>query len=609
MGMRPQEACWFEVLSPRDQLTAALECLAKSGAVELQSHSQPSARMQLPDLGEGLEEYAELHRHYGAWWPRSTHDAAAVTAEPSEQLKSSLATLREWSGTADPIIAELQQSRTRLEDLTLLQDLLAGAGEGLPDLGQLAGAGPYLDGRLYLMPPEAILPELPSSVLVQFVETGDKRFLLALGERMRLVDLDDKLISQRARRLVLPPGLHGDPGQCSQEIERQVAVLQETVEQLQLHLDQLDEKFGLAEALDRLSLLDWYVRNVPALPATERFAWVTGWTSDPDGSAIETCLKQGNVKYLLRLTEAPAGITSPMVLRNPMWVRPFELFANLLGIPAAEEIDPSRILAIIGPLMFGYMFGDVGHGVVLLTAGLILRERIPALALLVPGGVSSIIFGFFFGSIFGIETLIPALWLHPLSHPLVILATSLIFGVAVVALGLLLDAVQCHWRGEAKEYWVSRLGLAMTYAGLIAAFVEPRLLWAVPVGAAWFVGGAAIAGSVKNAGAAAMEYGETLLQLAVNTISFVRVGAFALAHGGLSAAVIGLSEAAGSVIGTIIVLVLGNALIIALEGLVVSIQTTRLVLFEFFTRFLRVSGRRFQPLSAPGERDSTNERR
>ncbi|MGI9263661.1 MAG: V-type ATP synthase subunit I, partial [Gammaproteobacteria bacterium] len=599
MGMRPQEACWFEVLSPRDQLTAALECLAKSGAVELQSHSQPSARMQLPDLSAGLEEYAELHRHYAAWWPRSTPDQAVATAEPAEQLGASLAVLRDWSEEADPIIAELQQSKTRLEDLTLLQDLLAGADAGLPDLGQLAAAGPYLDGRLYLLPPEATLPELPSSVLVQFVETEDKRFLLALGERKRLVDLDDRLTSQRARRLFLPPGLHGDLQQCARDIENQLAELRGVVQQLQDSLARLDERFGLTEALARLRLLEWYVRNVPALPATERFAWVTGWTSDSDGSAIEACLRQGKVKYLLRLAEPPAGVSPPMVLRNPVWVRPFELFANLLGIPAAEEIDPSRILAVIGPLMFGYMFGDVGHGVVLLAAGYLLRDKIPALALLVPGGISSIIFGFAFGSVFGIETLIPALWLHPLAHPLVILATSLIFGVAVVALGLLLDAVQCHWRGEVKEYWVSRLGLAVTYAGLIAAFIQPGLLWAVPIGAAWFIGGAAIAGSGKGSGAAAMEYGETLLQLAVNTISFVRVGAFALAHGGLSAAVIGLADAAGSGIGMIIILILGNALIIALEGLVVSIQTTRLVLFEFFTRFLRVSGRRFKPLTAP----------
>jgi V/A-type H+-transporting ATPase subunit I len=76
----------------------------------------------------------------------------------------------------------------------------------------------------------------------------------------------------------------------------------------------------------------------------------------------------------------------------------------------------------------------------------------------------------------------------------------------------------------------------------------------------------------------------------------VRVGAFALAHAGLSMAVVGLSDATTSMLFTALILLLGNVLIIALEGLVVSIQTTRLVLFEFFIRFLHGEGRPFRPL-------------
>jgi V/A-type H+-transporting ATPase subunit I len=80
-------------------------------------------------------------------------------------------------------------------------------------------------------------------------------------------------------------------------------------------------------------------------------------------------------------------------------------------------------------------------------------------------------------------------------------------------------------------------------------------------------------------------------------VSFVRVGAFALAHAGLSMAVVGLSDAAASMVFTVLILLLGNVLIIALEGLVVAVQTTRLVLFEFFIRFLHAEGRPFRPLA------------
>lgn len=90
---------------------------------------------------------------------------------------------------------------------------------------------------------------------------------------------------------------------------------------------------------------------------------------------------------------------------------------------------------------------------------------------------------------------------------------------------------------------------------------------------------------------------ERILQLLVNTISFVRVGAFALAHAGLCAAVVGIAEASGPAYWPM--LTLGNIVIVALEGLVVGIQTTRLILFEFFIRFLSAGGRRFEPLPPP----------
>ncbi len=91
---------------------------------------------------------------------------------------------------------------------------------------------------------------------------------------------------------------------------------------------------------------------------------------------------------------------------------------------------------------------------------------------------------------------------------------------------------------------------------------------------------------------------ESGMQILVNTLSFARVGAFALAHTSLSVAVVSMAEAAPWWAAALI-LVLGNGLIIALEGLVVSIQTTRLVLFEFFNRFLRGTGRVFRPLPSP----------
>lgn len=600
--MRPRAATWFEVLMPRAQLTRALRSLAASGAVELQTYSQASSDAVLPDLRRGLEDYGEIRQRYGSWWPAVEPQSVETTEEPPAQLQAAIEALRRWVAAAAASVATLQSAKTRAAELALIREAVdAGRGQ-LPDLRELTRTGPWLDRRLYLLPPRVALTEIPHGVLQTAWHAGRRRFLLLIGRRTAVAELDQKLAALRARPLQLPEGLPPTPDEAVAELDRRIGDCEAAMAEERERLERISAEHELPATLGRIRLLEWYAANVPALPATEHFAWITGWTSDPDGASLNEHLDRGKVRYLLRVSEPPAGAEPPSVLRNPFWARPFELFAGLLGTPDVSDVDPSRVLAFIAPLMFGYMFGDVGQGAVLLAAGLLLKDRVPALALLVPGGLAAIVFGFLFGSVFGIENWLPALWLHPMEHPLTILGVSLGFGVLVVSLGMLFDTLQCHWRGEARKFWGSRLGIPVTYAGLLLSILDPRALWLVAAGAAWYIGGAARLDPAHRGEAvaeAAMDYGETLLQLVVNTISFVRVGAFALAHGGLSAAVIGIAGAADSLTAQVFLLALGNALVIGLEGLVVSIQTTRLVLFEFFVRFLRASGRRFCPLPDP----------
>jgi len=614
MGLRSVAAQWFEILAPREELTRVLHCLAATGAVELQTHSQASSRTQLPDLHQGLEEYAELLRRYGDWWPKPESQPVEAAGEPVQQLGAALVVVRHWAKDAAPLITEIQNTTRRWNDLGTLREAVAVEGNELPNLHRLACSGPYLAGRLYVIPEDAELQQVPPSVLLQPVLTETNRFLFALGKSEQIRILEEHLVALKARALELPKWLPGGPSEARAAIDQRFIAAKETGDRLEESLEQLHAAHHLPAALGQLELLDWYVTHVPELPVTERFAWITGWTSDLDARVVNANLHDQGINYLLRLSDPPAGVPLPMVLRNPAWARPFELFVALLGTPGHRDVEPSRIVAIMAPLMFGYMFGDVGQGAVLLVAGLCLRKRVPVLTLLIPGGIAAILFGFVFGSVFGYEHLIPALWLHPIEEPIPVLAASLIFGVLVVTLGLGLDAHQCHWRGEDREFWGARLGLPLTYFGILFAivFVDARGIWVAMLGTAWFIVGSFLRASPRRLsalGEAAGEYIETVLQLLVNTISFVRVGAFALAHAGLSAAVLGMIDAVQSTTGKAAVFVLGNALVIGLEGLVVGVQTTRLVLFEFFIRFLRPSGRRFVPLPSPEEAQPGKQRR
>ena len=306
---------------------------------------------------------------------------------------------------------------------------------------------------------------------------------------------------------------------------------------------------------------------------------------------------------ILHFPDTPEGTRPPMMLQNPWWAKPFEIFAGMLGAPDRNEADPSRILALMVPLLFGYMFGDVGQGLVLLLAGLLLQQRWPMVRILVANGVSAVVFGFVFGSMFGREDLIPALWLHPVTQPLPVLVVPLIAGVFIILTGMVLNAIESGWRGEWLRWLHIEAPVLLLYLGIISVFVlEATVSLLIVVSAlTWYlIGNLLLAGGRLLAVFAAIaSLIEKVMQLVLNTVSFIRVGAFALAHAGLSLAFNTMAEHTASIIVAMLVLLLGNVIVIVLEGLVVSIQTTRLVLFEFFIRFMQASGRVFKPLAVP----------
>jgi V/A-type H+-transporting ATPase subunit I len=289
------------------------------------------------------------------------------------------------------------------------------------------------------------------------------------------------------------------------------------------------------------------------------------------------------------------------VLHNPGWARAFEMFVRMLGTPSRNESDPSQIVAVIASLIFGFMFGDIGQGAILFVAGMVMARRVPLARLLVPGGLMAMVFGVLFGSVFCREDIVPALWIRPLADPFTMLAVGIAAGVVVITIGLLLHAIQMHWRSEAAHWWGHRAGLLVAYAGLLGTPFRREAMLVASMGAVWCIFGAGLLekqARLSALTAATVEFVEETLRLLVNTVSFARVGAFALAHAGLSVAVLEMAAASGRH-AYWFVLAAGNVMIIALEGVVVGIQTTRLLLFEFFIRFLTGAGREFKPLPPP----------
>jgi V/A-type H+-transporting ATPase subunit I len=620
MILRPATAGWFDLLSPREELEGVLLSLAATGNVELQSRVEPKAAHGNPAFRAATEEYRRLEERYAAYWPPAeigtTPRAHALETIPDEALRR----LRSWEKQADPLICRSQALAHERSELELLRCPLSDTQLPLPSFELFDATGPILQSRIYRIPSDMFCaedraasehansaedssPVIPHEVLLYSLDCGVHHFALAVGASEAIETLDRTLATRKAQRLELPGGLPASREGALSAVTERLEKVESELNRLTSQVRSVGEQHGIAHARADMIFLEWWLNWVPELTGTDQFIRVTGWTRELSSLPIQRALGNAQLQGLVRVHDPPRDLKAPVILRNPRWARPFELFERLLGVPEAREVDPSVILALVAPLLFGFMFGDVGQGAVLLIAGIVLRRKYPLLKLLIPGGIAAMLFGVLFGSVFTREDWLPAVWLRPMQQPIIVLRVSVIIGAGVIGAGLALDALQHAWAGKARQWWSTRAGLAWSYVTAISgALLNSRILWAVPAGILWsWIGCSAQAPSARMKALAAGigESLQILLQMFVNTISFVRVGAFALAHAGLAATVVALASGTHSWPLRVLVLLSGNALIIIAEGLIVGIQTTRLVLFEFFVRFLHGTGRPFRPLPQP----------
>jgi len=594
--IRPRPAEWFEILCAREDAVALLEALARGACVELEAGDAEGRDALAAAMRQAMSRFDALAQRFGAWWPAPGEEAAEAVAL-NELLARDLARLEAWAAEAGPVIEAIQAGRAERSDLALWQRVLGELRESPIDFAQLAQPGAGVQAALLAFPGGAD-PVAPPGVLARRIQGEAEFYLLAVGPPAGMAALGEQAALLQGRRIELPPWMKSSVAENLAWLGKRLAEVDESIAANGRALAGIGAKHSLAKALGGLRRAQWMLAVSGAIEAGENFCRVTGWTSDR--GRLAAAIGASGARALAHFPQPPRGREAPLLLQNPWWARPFEIFSRALGMPPRHGADPTKLLAFIVPLLFGYMFGDVGQGAVLIAAGFAFRDRVPVLRMLVPCGVSAILFGLAFGSVFGMEGRLPALWVQPLDQPLPVLIVPLIGGVVLLLLGLTINALEAYWRGRFRHWLAADAGLVVVYGGLLGGFLDALGYWIAALGALLPVAGELVmTRRLRPALAAAGDLLEKTVRLLINTLSFVRVGAFALGHAGLSAAIVALAEGATSVPGYLVVMIAGNVLAIAIEALVVSVQTTRLVLFEFFTRFFIGRGREFRPLAPP----------
>ena len=437
-------------------------------------------------------------------------------------------------------------------------------------------------------------------------------------------------------RVEIPAQYEGSPEEASQKLLKEMYDIQKKIEEIDKEAAEMFKKkaLQLIWAKQRLEELahNFDVRKMSARveDKKEDYYILCGWMAEDDVKKFMAEAEQDDKVFVVVEDDHDSYFGEPPTkLENPKLFKPFEMFVGMYGLPAHNEMDPTLFVGLTYSFIFGVMFGDVGQGLLLVIVGALVYhfKKSPLAGIIATAGVFSTIFGFMFGSVFGFEDVIQPLWLRPIDHmttlPFVgklntVFIVSIAFGMGLIVIAMVLHIINAFREHDTQSTWFDPNGVAgLVFYGSVAAvvilFMSGRptpagivlaVMFGVPLLLILFKEPLTNRlkkkkekikeGKVMFFVEGFFELFEMLLSYFSNTLSFVRIGAFAVSHAAMMEVVLMLAGVESGNTNWVVV-VLGNLFVCLMEGLVVGIQVLRLEYYEMFSRFYKGSGRKFEP--------------
>lgn len=630
---------------------ALLYGLGRAGVVHLSrtAAGPQTAPLEPPDHSQDLACCDELLRRIEAV-RRARGVADQLPCEGSASL--TLDQVDERLQGIEQAGDELARRRTQLEQqwgqVAVLLDQISGYQDVDLPLEQL-GSFAFLHFAVGSLPGKNLEKLRTTSeenvVLLPLRPQGERQPIVAVTSRKGRFAMETTLQQAGFRHEKPPVGEGGDVKTLIEESRVERGRLASELERVR---DQ--QQRAVVEIAPELAQLEYAVRQEQAIlqaeqhfPHTETAVLVTGWVPAEQADVLVAQLKHVTGERCVIHLESPDHVPVdqiPVLLRQPGWLRPFGTLVTGYGLPGYRDLEPTLLVAVSYMLMFGIMFGDVGHGAVLaiggFTAMMVSRDqkkRDYGLLVLM-AGISSALFGAVYGSYFGIPSLhYYGLWHDPLHDPVGLMVAAMAVGVLMISLGVVLNIINAFRRGEFLHgvldkfgivgvvfYWgslvlivkystLSELGLAGIV--LVMVVVLPLLAMTLKEPLQYVLSKrAGHLPHANNLGMAfiesAIEAFEATLAYLANTISFVRLAAYAMSHAAILMATFAVAEAIADTPGIgdvlyVMIAIFGNLVALILEGVVVAVQVLRLEYYEFFGKFFSGSGLPFRPFSFLGK--------
>lgn len=360
--------------------------------------------------------------------------------------------------------------------------------------------------------------------------------------------------------------------------------------------------------------------------------YIEGYVPSENFDEFASIFDDYNIICENKAVETINDIEPPVKLKTNWFFRPFEMFVKMYGLPNYYDINPTTFIGVIYVILFGIMFGDLGQGFVICILGIFLwkKKKMEIGAIMSRLGLSSMVFGVAYGSVFGYEHLLdpffsfmgfaekPIEVFHSQTTNM-LLVSAVAIGVIILICSIIINIYLGFKQKNIERAVVSNNGIVglVLYGGTILAtvlmltsginlfnpvfiivvIILPMLIlmFREPIAEkikgkkAHLEGG--VAGFILQN---FFELFEMSLSYVTNTLSFLRIGGFILSHAGMMAVVMTLAQMLNG--AGIIAVIIGNIFVMCLEGLLAGIQVLRLVFYETFNRFYEGDGKPFEPV-------------
>lgn len=596
--------------------------------------------LSLRDMGEfGTVEYvSEVESLRGRIKDLISKTRNYIPMVPATPICSSLSA-RDWRGYVaiiesevagyEKIIHELDSAakiEEKLADSLLLWKSIASGNLGANSLEMLSKlkAFRFIFSRSEKSLVSDLKAALPETCVV--VEASREPIVaLVVYLPSQEASLMQQLESAGFRPIELPEGFQGSLSHFSTKLEALEVELEKTRKTKIEKISLLERNFG------RLLYLEQSLSDASSILSvkgkssySKNWAVLEGYVPKDHVQELTNSVQQalnGRVVSFVKEEEISASV--PVSFKYPRFFKIFDSITNLYGSPSYNEVNPTPIMALSFPILFGLMFGDLGHGISLALLGLVFYRFFGSmkkigLVLIITGIAGAIIGALLYGEFFG-QSLHHLIGYSPPLHPseelMTMLKISLFVGVAHISLGLFLSFTNSLIQRRYSAAFLVNLPKLALYIGFIYvvfAFGLNLMDWFS--GPIYYILGPVVflflaepfyeiskhgKKGIGKLGEMFFEIFETMISFISNTVSYLRIFAMVVAHIMLTTVFYSLAEiTSGGGLGFVLsplLIVVGNVFVVLLEGILVLAQDLRLHFYEWFSKFYSNGGIRFSP--------------